>query len=54
MSGNSDYSPLRRVTHYDNRESHFLTFSCYRQLKLLSKDQSPARGRAARESIGVS
>lgn len=30
----------KRVKHYDNGEPHFLTFSCYRRLPLLSKDRT--------------
>jgi putative transposase len=40
MSADSDQPLRKKVKHYDNGEPHFLTFSCYRQLKLLSKDQS--------------
>lgn len=32
--------PRKEVKHYDNGEPHFLTFSCYRQLQLLSKDRT--------------
>jgi putative transposase len=35
-----DFSPRKRVKHYDNGEPHFLTFSCYRRLPLLSKDRT--------------
>lgn len=31
---------FRFRSHYDYDESHWLTFSCYRRLPLLSKDQS--------------
>jgi putative transposase len=30
----------KSVEHYDNGEPHFLTFSCYRRMKLLSKDRT--------------
>ena len=30
----------KRVKHFDNVEPHFLTFSCYRRLPLLSKDRT--------------
>ena len=37
-----DYEPpaRKKVKHYDNGEPHFLTFSCYRRMPLLSKDRS--------------
>jgi len=38
MSG--DRQPRKKVRHYDNGEPHFLTFSCYRRLPLLSKDRT--------------
>jgi putative transposase len=40
MSMDSNRPPRKKVKHYDNGEPHFLTFSCYHRLKLLSKDQS--------------
>ncbi len=32
--------PRKMVKHYDSGEPHFLTFSCYRRLPLLSKDRT--------------
>jgi putative transposase len=33
--------PRKKVKHYDlDRDAHFLTFSCYRRMPLLSKDRS--------------
>lgn len=40
MSNGSNPPPRKKVKHYDNGEPHFLTFSCYRRLPVLSKDQS--------------
>jgi len=40
MSNDSSRPPRKKVQHYDNGEPHFLTFSCYRRLKLLSKDRT--------------
>lgn len=40
MSNESHLPPRKKVKHYDNGEPHFLKFSCYRRLPLLSKDQS--------------
>ena len=36
----SNRPPRKKVKHYDNGEPHFLTFSCYRRLPLLSKDRT--------------
>jgi len=36
----SDPPPRKLVKHYDNGEPHFLTFSCYQRLPLLSKDRT--------------
>ena len=38
MVNDSGHSPRKKVKHYDNGEPHFLTFSCYHGLPLLSKD----------------
>ena len=40
MSLNPESSPHKKVKHYDNGEPHFLTFSCYHRLPLLSKDRT--------------
>jgi putative transposase len=40
MSTERDPSPRKTVKHYDNGEPHFLTFSCYRRMPLLSKDRT--------------
>jgi putative transposase len=40
MSDDSTLPPRKRVKHFDNGEPHFLTFSCYRRLQLLSKDRT--------------
>jgi len=40
MSNDGNPSPRKTVKHYDNGEPHFLTFSCYQRLPLLSKDRS--------------
>jgi REP-associated tyrosine transposase len=40
MSMDPDQPPRKKVKHYDNGEPHFLTFSCYRCLPLLSKDRT--------------
>ena len=40
MSLDPGLPPRRKVKHYDNGEPHFLTFSCYRRLPLLSKDRT--------------
>ena len=40
MSMDSDQPPRKKVKHYDNGEPHFLTFSCYRRMPLLSKDRT--------------
>lgn len=34
------YPPRKRVRHHDDGQAHFLTFSCYRRLPLLSKDRT--------------
>jgi len=43
MSMDSNRPPRKKVKHYDNGEPHFLTFSCYRRLPLLSKDRTRQR-----------
>jgi putative transposase len=40
MSTDREPSPRKTVKHYDNGEPHFLTFSCYQRMPLLSKDRS--------------
>ncbi len=40
MPNYGNTSPRKTVKHYDNGEPHFLTFSCYQRLPLLSKDRS--------------
>lgn len=40
MAINSHHPPRKEVQHFDNGEPHFLTFSCYRRLQLLSKDRT--------------
>ncbi len=40
MSTDPTNSPRKLVKHHDNGEPHFLTFSCYRRLGLLSKDRT--------------
>jgi len=40
MSSRPNERPRKTVKHYDNGEPHFLTFSCYRRLPILSKDRS--------------
>ena len=32
--------PRKKIKHFDNGEPHFLTFSCYQRLPLLSKDRT--------------
>ena len=40
MSTDPEPLPRKKVKHYDNGEPHFLTFSCYKRLPLLSKDRT--------------
>ncbi len=43
MESRNDYTPMRRKTvqHFDEPgDAHFLTFSCYRRMSLLSKDRT--------------
>jgi putative transposase len=40
MTPDSNRPSRKKVRHYDNGEPHFLTFSCYRRLGLLSKDRT--------------
>lgn len=40
MTANPTDPPRKLVHHHDNGEPHFLTFSCYHRLKLLSKDRT--------------
>ena len=40
MSMDPDQPSRKKVKHYDNGEPHFLTFSCYRRMPLLSKDRT--------------
>ena len=40
MSAEPSQPPRKKVKHYDNGEPHFLTFSCYRRMQLLSKDRT--------------
>lgn len=37
---NDDDHHRKKVKHYDNGEPHFLTFSCFRRLPLLSRDRT--------------
>ena len=40
MSTEQGPLPRKKVKHYDNGEPHFLTFSCYQRMPLLSKDRT--------------
>ena len=40
MSLDPDPQPRKKVKHYDNGEPHFLTFSCFHRMPLLSKDRT--------------
>ncbi len=40
MTDESGSLPRKNVKHYDNGEPHFLTFSCYRRMSLLSSDRT--------------
>ena len=40
MSPDPDPLPRKKVKHYDNGEPHFLTFSCFQRMPLLSKDRT--------------
>ncbi len=40
MSLDHEVPSRKKVKHYDDGEPHFLTFSCYRRMPLLSKDRS--------------
>src|SRR4051812_39627591 len=40
MSTDPEPLPRKRVKHYDDGGPHFLTFSCYQRMSLLSKDRT--------------